>query len=137
MGTGRDFGRGFYTFSGDDEDAHYHAGVWARESRSGLLDVPIVIVVKIRRDEFSSMSKRDFRDPKLAPGWQPFVKLCRTRQRNYGGAGVIIGPVSNGNDVYPELHPDIRIPQYKFESGTSKLSFAYIYPAWGVTEASP
>jgi RHS repeat-associated protein len=133
-GTGKDFGRGFYTFA-DDEDGRYWAGHRARQSTHGILDVPIVIGVKIRKDEFATMSKKDFREPSLAPAWQPFVKACRSGQRNYGGAGVIIGPVSNGNNYYPEVHPQIKIPQYKFESGATRLSFAYIYPAWGVLEA--
>lgn len=135
LGTGKDFGRGFYTFA-DNSDGRFWAGDWARQSTHGLLDIPIVIVVKIRRADFESLTKKDFRNPALASAWQPFVKMCRTGRRNYGGAGVIIGPVSNGNDLYPEVHPSIEIPQFKFESGVSKLKFGYVYPAWRYMEAS-
>jgi hypothetical protein len=76
LGTGKDFGRGFYTFAAPE--GTYWAGDWARQSTRGLFDVPIVIVLKIKREEFDSLSKRDFRDPALAPAWQPFVKMCRT-----------------------------------------------------------
>jgi len=94
--------------------------------------------VKIKQQDYDDVPKRDFTDPRYAPSWQQFVRECRNGRREYSGAGVVIGPVSNGNRLYPQVHPNIKIPQYKFESAAQgKLNFAYVYPAWGTLEALP
>jgi len=125
------------TFLDDQEGkGRYWAADRARQCLHGWLDLPIVIAVKIKKTDYGALKKIDFTQPAMVPYWQPFVKACRNRLRNYGYAGVIIGPVSNGNAAYPEVHPAIDIPQCKFEaSGISCLKFAYVYIASQVTAA--